>query len=85
MTLRTRRETMTFRNAFSLDSVEGKIPAGVYEIVTDEESIDGLSFVCFRRVATMMTIPAQGGRRETIVIDPRELAKARLADDQVVR
>lgn len=83
MTLRTRRETITFKNAFSLASVDRRIPAGIYEIVTDEESIDGLSFQCFRRVATMMTIPAQGGGRETVVIDPRELAKAHLADNQV--
>jgi hypothetical protein len=33
-------------------------PAGTYRVVTEEEEIDGLSFVAFRRTATLLHLPA---------------------------
>ena len=57
MSLRTRRETVTFTRPFSLQ--DGTEPSsGSYEVVTDEELIEALSFPVYRRVATMMLIPA---------------------------
>ena len=35
------------------------MPAGNYEVVTDEELIEGVSFPVYRRVATMMLAPTQ--------------------------
>lgn len=54
------------------------LPAGGYEVVTDEEMIEGLSFPVYRRVATTMLVPAQSyvGSFEMLTVDPRSLAAA---------
>jgi hypothetical protein len=81
MTSRTRRDTVVFKHPFRIAGVERQIPAGAYQVVTDEDLIEGLSFPCFRRVATMMTVPAaRGAAMETLLIDPRDLAEAQRAD-----
>ena len=36
---------IAFAHAFSLQGVEGVVPAGTYRIDTEEEQIDGLSFL----------------------------------------
>ena len=54
MTTRTRRETVYFKHPFSLQGIDRLLPAGPYEVVTDDEMIEGLSFPCYRRVATMI-------------------------------
>lgn len=58
MTMRTRRETVIFKHPARIKGIERLLPAGAYEVVTDEEMIEGLSFPCFRRVATMIMVPA---------------------------
>jgi hypothetical protein len=55
---RSRRETVVFKHPFRIASVERLLPAGSYEVITDEESMEGLSFPSFRPVATMMMVPA---------------------------
>jgi hypothetical protein len=82
MTARTRRETVTFARPFRLDGVDRLLPAGGYEVVTDEEMIEGLSFASFRRVATMIMVPAaaRNGSMEMIPIDPADLDRARRID-----
>jgi hypothetical protein len=55
------------------------LPAGDYEVVTDEELIEGISFPIYRRVATMMPAPtpsSQAPSIEMLTIDPRDLAAA---------
>jgi hypothetical protein len=78
MSMRTTRKTVIFSNPFSLESVGRVLPAGDYEVVTDEELIEGLSFPVYRRVATMMLVPTQShlGAVEMLTIDPRSLAEA---------
>jgi hypothetical protein len=82
MLTRTRHETVTFRHSFSLEGVGRLLPAGKYEVVTDEEMIEGLSFPAYRRVATMMLVPARSylGMVEMLAIDPLHLAAARVRD-----
>jgi hypothetical protein len=58
MTTRTRRETITFKHPFRIDGVDRLLSPGAYEVVTDDEMIEGLSFPCFRRVATMIMVPS---------------------------
>ena len=50
------------------------LPAGGYEVVTDEELIEGLSFPVYRRVATTMLVPAQSyqGSVEMMTVDPAQ-------------
>jgi hypothetical protein len=57
MTIRSRCETVTFKHQFRIRGIERLLPAGAYEIITDEEMIEGLSFAAFRRVATMIVMP----------------------------
>jgi hypothetical protein len=77
-------ETMvTFRHPFQLRALDGPQAAGTYLVVTDEEEILGLSHVAFRRMATMLHLPALGvsrTRAEVVGIDPVELAAALIAD-----
>jgi hypothetical protein len=82
MTMRTRRETISFAGPFRIDGVDRVLPAGAYEVITDEEMIEGLSFASFRRVATMIMVPAaaHNGSTEMVQIDPADLARARRID-----
>lgn len=77
MISRTRREVVTFRRPFYLETVGRPLPAGQYEVVTEEELIEGVSFPAYRRIATLIVVPSEGSRSvEMQNIDPRELAVA---------
>ena len=81
MTTRTRRETISFVRSFRIKGIDRLLPAGAYEVITDEEMIEGLSFASFRRVATMIMVPApRGSAIEMISIDPAELGDAQRLD-----
>jgi hypothetical protein len=82
MTMRTNRKMVKFNNPFLLAGVDRLFPAGDYEVVTDEELIEGLSFPAYRRVATMMIVPAQASSVEMFNIDPLNLAAAMDRDTQ---
>jgi hypothetical protein len=66
MTTRSRRETITFRHPFRIKGIDRLLPPGGYEVITDEEMIEGLSFASFRRVATMIMVPAAPPRASTM-------------------
>jgi hypothetical protein len=86
MFARTRDGTVTFKHPFTLPSVDGLQPAGTYRLVTDEEEILGLSFLAFRRTATMLHTPAisvVGGSEQVFEITPAELEDALVADKAV--
>jgi hypothetical protein len=85
MTTRTRRETVTFRHPFRIDGVERQLAAGAYEVVTDEEMIEGLSFASFRRVATMIMVPGASHQAsiEMLVVEPAALSEAQRRDAAV--
>ncbi|MEA2882955.1 MAG: hypothetical protein QOH32_2211 [Bradyrhizobium sp.] len=81
MTTRTRRETVTFARPIRIKGIDRLLPAGAYDVITDEEMIEGLSFASFRRVATMIMVPApRGSAMEMISIDPAELGDAQRLD-----
>jgi hypothetical protein len=80
---RSRRETVTFRHPFRIRGIDRQLQAGAYEVVTDEELIEGLSFPCFRRVATMIMVPGAPPHHssiEMISISSVDLADAQQAD-----
>lgn len=77
MTTRTSRKTVTFKMPFSLEGIGRSLPAGSYEVITDEELVEGLSFPVYRRIATMMLVPGQLSRSvEMVTVDPLALAGA---------
>ena len=81
--MRTRRETVTFARPFRLRGVDEPQPAGAYTVETDEEPIEGLSFMAYRRVATVIFLPlARGGPGsfEAVTVDPQALEAAITAD-----
>jgi hypothetical protein len=83
MTMRSRRETITFEHPFRIKGVDRLLSAGAYEVITDEEMIEGLSFAAFRRVATIIMVPAAAPRSSTmemISIGPVDLSDAQRID-----
>ena len=83
MTMRSRRETITFRHPFRIKGIDRLLAAGAYEVITDEEMIEGLSFASFRRVATMIMVPGAAPRAssmEMISISAIDLADAQRID-----
>jgi hypothetical protein len=84
MSIRSRRETITFNHPFRIRGIDRMLPAGAYEVITDEEMIEGLSFAVWRRIATMITVPAEGARgvTEMLSIGSVDLADAQAQDAQ---
>ena len=83
MTIRSRRETITFRHPFRINGIDRSLPAGDYEVITDEEMIEGLSFAVYHRLATMIVVPAAPPRSSTmemISIGSVDLADAQRID-----
>ena len=78
--MRTTRETVTFARPFSLRNADGQHPAGTYTVETDEELLEGPSFLAYRRVATTIYLPLRhsaAGSMQAIAVDPHELDAAR--------
>jgi hypothetical protein len=81
MLTRTLRKTVVFAHPFLLAGIGRVLPAGDYRVVTDEELIEGLSFAAYRRVSTMIFVPARRGAGvEMVSIDPSELEAAQARD-----
>ena len=86
MTTRSRRETVHFNHPFQIKGIDWLLPAGDYEVVTDEEMIEGLSFACFRRIATMIMVPGPSlhtSSMEMISISSVDLSDAQRNDASV--
>ena len=78
MIARSLSKTVVFNGPFLLKGIDRMLPAGSYRVVTDEELIDGISFPAYRRVATMIFVPAAPGTSsvEMVTIDPLDLQAA---------
>lgn len=79
MTTRTTKATVAFRRPFILAGFETLQPAGEYQVETEEELAEDLSFPVWRRVATVMRV-TQLGAVEHIAIDPAALHEALMRD-----
>lgn len=88
MTTRSQRGTVTFVHPARIKGVDRVLAAGTYDVVADEELIEGLSFPSYRRVATMIFVPGAPPRQtsmEMISIASSDLADAQARDAQVSR
>ena len=83
MTTRSRMETVNFFRPFRIKGIDRTLPAGIYEIVSEDELIEGLSFPCYRRVSTFIMAPAEPpyhSSMEMISIAAIDLADAQRID-----
>ena len=79
MVVRMIKSTVTFGHAFNMPCLDASQPAGTYAIETDEEQIEGLSFLAYRQVSTLLHLPAIGseqGREQVVTIEREQLAAA---------
>jgi hypothetical protein len=79
MTRRTTRKAVTFRRPFTLSGIDGTLPPDVYDVDTDEESLDSLSILGYRRIATFIQVH-RDGNTQVFPIDPLELDAALARD-----
>jgi hypothetical protein len=83
MTMRTTSRTVTFIHPFNLSGMDKEQPAGTYTVETDEELLQTLSLPAYKRISTLIRLPARP--RSTMVtqiveINPLELAAALARD-----
>jgi hypothetical protein len=74
---------VTFARPFTLRGVDQILPTGNYQIMTDEDLIEELSFSTYRRVSTMIFVPADSHHSssiEMVTIDPQDLQAAQDRD-----
>ena len=83
MTIRTTRSTVSFSNPFTLRNLEGVQPAGEYVVLADDELIEGLSRIAYRRIITRFQTPAISAsqrRTESFSISQTDLDAALMKD-----
>jgi hypothetical protein len=83
MTVRTSQRAVSFSRTFSLNRLDEAYPAGTYTVQTHEETIPGLSFLAWQRVATLIFLPSRPGGafvEQLVEIDPLDLEAAQERD-----
>ena len=80
---RTSRHEIDFIHPFALKGYSEPFPPGHYEVETEEEQIESVSFLAYRRISTLLY--HQGRDGEAIIsriftVDPRDLDRAKLID-----
>jgi hypothetical protein len=81
MTTRTTTDIVKFHRPFSIKGVDHVLPPADYRVITEEELLQGLSFTAFRRLSTVIFVPASSGSAiEMVTIDPSDLQVARELD-----
>ena len=88
MTLRIISTVITFARPFSLPGLDRAQTAGTYTVQIDEESIEGLSFLAYRRVSTVIILPlspGQPGSFQAISVAPEDLETAQARDRSASR
>ena len=61
MTVRRGSRQLRFIDLSHLKDVGRRLPAGDYQVVTDEEVIEGLSFTACHRISTVIFVPPEAG------------------------
>lgn len=79
MSRRTTSRSVTFKRPFILSGFDAVQAAGTYIVDVDEEEIENLSFLAYKRVSTQMQVSARGVIEHRF-IDPTELDEALLRD-----
>jgi hypothetical protein len=81
--VRSTTAEVTFRHPFTLKGLESAAPPGTYRVDIEEERIEGLSFLAYRRLATFIRLPLTGhgsGSAQSFLVDPKDLDEAQERD-----
>ena len=84
--IRTTEKTVIFSQPFFINSLEEPFPAGDYLVETDEELLEGFPFRAYRRILTVMQLPAESGHpgaTHSFTVDPDELDAALKRDREI--
>lgn len=54
--MRSTTATVTFHHPFTLAGYDDQLPAGSYDVLREDELLEGLSFEAYRRVATFLRV-----------------------------
>lgn len=87
MTVRTIRSTVSFGSPFTLDDPSEILPAGDYDVEIDEELLEGLSFLAYRKIMAVIHLPmrpGQAGIMQTLSINPQVLDAALKRDKAAI-
>ncbi len=79
MTTRTTQTTVCFSSDFLLPGFDGPQPAGDYRVDHDEELIDSVSVLAWRRVGSFIHLPGigiAGATSQMVPVDPADLDAA---------
>ncbi len=77
--MRSSTSRLSFPHPFILSGYADELPAGTYDVIVEEERLEGLSFIAYRRTATYLAISGHGlraGRTEMRKITESDLATA---------
>jgi hypothetical protein len=84
---RAKRVTLSFQHPFTLKGAGRSLAPGCYELVSDEELIDEVFVPVYRRVATLIFLPAQAHRQSSVArlnVDVADLAAAHARDQETL-
>ncbi|NEJ71645.1 hypothetical protein GR197_14005 [Rhizobium phaseoli] len=79
MTSRTTQTVVRFSSPFRLPGLDGAQPAGEYRVDYDEELIDSVSMLAWRRVGVFIHLPAiaaQSSTQQMVPIHQSDLESA---------
>lgn len=84
MAIRTTETTVRFSSPFHVADSDEMLPPGTYRLIVDDEELPGMTFMSYRRVATMLMIPSidapQQLKRSTLSVSQTELDAALMKD-----
>ncbi len=75
MALRTTSISVSFAAPFKIKGLAETLPAGIYEVETEEEIIEGNGPSAYRRIITLLYVRRLGMTR-ALAIDPEALQAA---------
>jgi hypothetical protein len=85
VTTRTTQVSVQFSAPFLLPGFEAPLPAGIYRVDYDEESVESAFRLAWRRVGGFIYLPAVGTNMSTaqmVPIEPADLQAAQEKDRQ---
>lgn len=86
MAIRTTQTTVRFLHAFLLPNFDKPQPAGDYRVDYDEESIEGISRLAWRRIASFIHLPrigVQDSMHQMVPTNPADLDAALEKDSKI--